>query len=48
MYDNIIRKRSWSKQGEANGGKTKIDDKKNDAVCVVRLKRNHSLQVATV
>jgi len=34
-YDNNVRKRSWSMQGEnSNGDKARIDAKKSDAVCM--------------
>ncbi|GFV60805.1 histone-lysine N-methyltransferase SETMAR [Trichonephila clavipes] len=48
-YYNIVRKRSWSKCGEAcsNGGQTRTNGHEGSTVHLVRHKRNYLLGVAS-
>ena len=40
-YDKNVRKRSWSKAGQAS--QTVVNSQQGDAVCVVGLERHYSL-----
>ncbi|GFU60309.1 hypothetical protein TNCV_3404521 [Trichonephila clavipes] len=42
-YDNIVRKRPWSKRGEAvsNGGQTRTCGQEGSTVYLVELERNN-------
>ncbi|GFX23659.1 hypothetical protein TNCV_3596011 [Trichonephila clavipes] len=44
-YYNIVRKRSWSKCGEA--AQTRINDQEGSTVYLMGLERNHLLGVAS-